>query len=51
MQGSLKDMFTETYGAFVRDIPAVTYAVGGTMSARKKKKKEGGGASKIRQEH
>lgn len=35
VQGSLKEIFTEKFMAFVNDVDAVIYAVGGTVSARK----------------
>lgn len=34
LQGSLNDIFTETFGAFIKDVAAATYAVGGTVSAK-----------------
>lgn len=33
LQGSLKEIFTETFKAFVKDLEAVTVAVGGIVSA------------------
>lgn len=33
-QGSVKEIFTETFLAFVKDDDAVIYAVGGTVSAK-----------------
>ena len=34
VQGSLKDIFIETFRAFVKGVEAVIYAVGGTVSAK-----------------
>lgn len=34
VQGSLKDIFTETFRAFVKGVKAVIFAVGGTVSAK-----------------
>jgi hypothetical protein len=34
VQGSLKDIFTETLGAFVKGVEAVIYGVGGTVTAK-----------------
>lgn len=34
VQGSLKEIFTEKFRAFVNDVDAVTYAVGGTVSEK-----------------
>lgn len=34
LHGSLKDIFTGTFDAFVKDVDAVTYAVGGIVSAK-----------------
>lgn len=33
-QGSEKEIFTETFRAFVNGVDEVTYAVGGTVSAK-----------------
>lgn len=38
IQGSLNDIFTEKFKAFVKGLGAVIYAVGGTVSAKKSKK-------------
>jgi len=32
IQGSVKDMFTDTFKELVKDVEAVTYAVGGVVS-------------------
>jgi len=37
IQGSLKDIFTETFKELVKDVEAVTYAVGGIVSEINKK--------------
>jgi len=34
IQGSLKDIFTETFKELVKDVEAVTYAVGGIVSEK-----------------
>ena len=34
VQGSLKDIFIETFRAFVNGVEAEIYAVGGTVSAK-----------------
>ena len=34
VQGSLKDIFIETFRAFVKGVEAEIYAVGGTVSAK-----------------
>ena len=34
VQGSLKDIFIETFRAFVKGVEVVIYAVGGTVSAK-----------------
>ena len=34
VQGSLKDIFIETFRAFVKLVEAVIFAVGGTVSAK-----------------
>ena len=34
VQGSLKDIFIETFRAFVKSVEAVIFAVGGTVSAK-----------------
>ena len=39
IQGSLKVISTETFEALVKDVEAVTYAVGGTVSGKKSEEK------------
>ena len=34
VQGSLKDIFIETFRAFVKSVEAMIFAVGGTVSAK-----------------
>lgn len=34
IHGSLKDIFTETFKELVKDVAAVTYAVGGIVSEK-----------------
>jgi hypothetical protein len=34
IQGSVKDIFTETFKELVKDVEAVTYAVGGIVSEK-----------------
>lgn len=36
VQGSLNEIFTEKFKAFVKDLEAATYAVGNTVSAKHK---------------
>ena len=39
IQGSLNDIFTETFKELVKDVEAVTYAVGGIVSEKEKEEK------------
>lgn len=48
VQGSLKEIFTDTSRAFVKDVEAVTYAVGRIVSAKLTKLKSAHHLSNIK---